>query len=232
MSAVSEERLVAPRPLVALPARLAVLLSGRGSNFEALALACSRGDVPGRIVAVVSDRPSAAGLSRADTLGLPWHVLDPKALGGRPAQEEALAEQLRAVRADVVCLAGYMRLLSPGFVERFRHRIVNIHPSLLPSFPGKDAQAQAIEHGVKVSGVTVHLVDAGVDSGPILAQEAVPVLDGDDAAGLAARILAVEHALYVRALSRFLEGGWELTGRRLTFPGEDPERSTGEAVPG
>lgn len=220
MIEVGEERVVAPRPLVALPARLAVLLSGRGSNFEALALACSRGELPGRIVVVASDRPAAAGLARAEALGLPSRLVDPKALGGRQGQEEALAELLTSFGADVVCLAGYMRLLSSAFVERFRHRIVNIHPSLLPSFPGKDAQAQAIAHGVKFSGVTVHLVDAGVDSGPILAQEPVPVLDGDDAERLSERILAVEHRLYVRALGRYLLGGWELSGRRLTFPGE------------
>ena len=208
----------APRPLVPLPARVAILLSGRGSNFESLADACAQGDVPARIVAVVSDRRDAAGLLRAEERGLPAHVLAPNELGGRVAQEARLTRLLEDVRADLVCLAGYMRLLSPAFVERFSLRILNVHPSLLPAFPGKEAQAQALAHGVRVSGATVHVVDAGVDSGPILAQEAVPVLDGDDPETLAARILLVEHRIYPAALRRFLEGGWSRSGRSLVFP--------------
>lgn len=219
MSAPGAEPLVAPAPLVPLPARLAVLLSGRGSNFESLADACDRGEVPARIVAVVSDRRDAPGLSRAEARGLATHVLVPRELGGREAQEARLARLLEEARVDVVCLAGYMRLLGPGFVGSFPLRILNVHPSLLPSFPGKEAQAQAVSHGVRVSGVTVHVVDAGMDSGPILAQEAVTVEDGDDAASLSARILPVEHRLYPQALRRFLEGGWRLSGRRLVFPG-------------
>ncbi|KAA0252687.1 phosphoribosylglycinamide formyltransferase [Acidobacteria bacterium ACD] len=220
MSGPGAEPVVAPTPLVPLPARLAVLLSGRGSNFESLADACARGDVPARIVAVVSDRRDAPGLSRAEARGLATHVLVPKELGGREAQEARLARLLEEARVDVVCLAGYMRILGPGFVASFPLRILNIHPSLLPSFPGKEAQAQAVAHGVRVSGVTVHVVDAGMDSGPILAQEAVTVADGDDAASLSARILPVEHRLYPQALRRFLEGGWRLGGRRLVFPPE------------
>ncbi len=220
MSGPGAEPVVAPTPLVPLPARLAVLLSGRGSNFESLADACARGEVPARVVAVVSDRRDAPGLSRAEERGLATHVLVPKELGGREAQEARLARLLEEARVDVVCLAGYMRILGPGFVARFPLRILNIHPSLLPSFPGKEAQAQAVTHGVRVSGVTVHVVDAGMDSGPILAQEAVTVADGDDAASLSARILPVEHRLYPQALRRFLEGGWRLSGRRLVFPPE------------
>ncbi len=208
----------APVPLVPLPARLAVLLSGRGSNFEALAEACGRGDVPARIVLVLSDRPDALGLRRAEERGVAVRAAAPRDFPSRAAHEAWVVDAVEASGADLVCLAGYMRLLSPAFIERFPLRIVNIHPSLLPSFPGKDAQAQALAHGVKVSGATVHLVDAGVDSGPILDQEAVPVEPGDDPASLAERILQVEHRLYPRALGVFLRGGWTLDGRRVRPP--------------
>ncbi|MFN7986057.1 MAG: phosphoribosylglycinamide formyltransferase [Thermoanaerobaculia bacterium] len=218
MSAVGGARFVAPVPWFPLPARLAVLLSGRGSNFEALADACARGELPARIVLVLSDRADARGLARAGARGLATAVEEREPGEKRAAHEERLARRIEASGADLVCLAGFMRVLSPAFVARFERRIVNVHPSLLPAFPGLEAQKQALEHGVKVAGATVHLVDAGTDTGPIAGQEAVPVLPGDDAERLAARILDVEHRLYAGTLARLLAGGWTVEGRRLTFP--------------
>ncbi|HEX7580527.1 MAG TPA: phosphoribosylglycinamide formyltransferase [Thermoanaerobaculia bacterium] len=208
----------APVPYVPLPARVAVFLSGRGSNFEALAEGCRTGEVPAEIVAVVSDRPDAPGLEAARRLGLDAVAVDRKLFPSRVAQEEALAELVRGRGADVICLAGFMRILSPSFVDRFRLRILNIHPSLLPAFPGKEAQAQALAYGVKVTGVTVHFVDSGMDSGPIVAQEAMPVEIGDDTASLSSRLLRVEHRLYRTSLRKVLEGGWMLTDRSVYFP--------------
>jgi phosphoribosylglycinamide formyltransferase-1 len=219
VTVVSGVPLVAPVPWFPLPARLAVLLSGRGSNFEALADACDRGELPARVVLVLSDRADAPGLGKARVRGLVAAVEERGTGEKRAAHEERLAGRIEAAGADVVCLAGFMRVLSAAFVTRFERRIVNIHPSLLPSFPGLEAQKQALEHGVKVSGATVHLVDAGTDTGPIAAQEAVPVLAGDDEKRLAARILEAEHRLYPSALARLLAGGWTVTGRTLDFPG-------------
>ncbi len=208
----------APVPWFPLPARLAILLSGRGSNFEALASACARGELPARIVLVVSDRADAAGLEKARAMGIPAQLEIRSAGEPRTAYETRLAWHLEAAGADLICLAGFMRVLSPAFVARFERRIVNVHPSLLPAFPGLEAQKQAFEHGVTVAGATVHLVDAGTDTGPIAGQEAVPVLPGDDVGALAARILCVEHRLYPAALGRLLAGGWSVVGRRLAFP--------------
>jgi phosphoribosylglycinamide formyltransferase 1 len=208
-----------PRPLVPLPAALAVLLSGRGSNFEALADACARGEIPARIVLVASDVPSAAGLEKARARGIPSKVIGTGPKVGRVHRESELSEALEAARPDLICLAGFMRILSGSFVARWPLRILNVHPSLLPSFPGLEAQAQALEYGVRVTGATVHFVDAGTDTGPIVAQAAVPVHPGDDAGALAARILPVEHMLYVASVRRVLEGGWWISGRRVTFPG-------------
>ena len=208
----------APAPYVPLPARIAVLLSGRGSNFEALADACASGSVPASIVLVASDKPDAVGLERARARGLTAIGLSAKELGGRAALEARLIELIAETRADLICLAGYMKILSPAFVDRFPHRILNIHPALLPSFPGVHAQEQAVLYGVRVSGVTVHFVDSGMDTGPIVDQRAVPVLGGDDADSLAARILPVEHQLYVEALGKVLKGGWKVDGRAVVFP--------------
>jgi len=158
---------VAPAPWFPLPARLAVLLSGRGSNFEALADACERRELAATVVLVLSDRADAPGLGKARSRGLPAVVEERLAGEARAAHEERLAMRIEAAAADLVCLAGFMRVLSPAFVARFERRIVNVHPSLLPAFPGLDAQKQALEHGVKVAGATVHLVDAGTDTGPI-----------------------------------------------------------------
>jgi phosphoribosylglycinamide formyltransferase 1 len=209
----------APIPYFTLPARIAVLLSGRGSNFEALAERCRSGELPARIVTVISDRPDAKGLETAVRLGLRAVAVDRKAYDGKTAHEAALAAAVRESGADLICLAGFMRILSPEFVARFPLRILNIHPSLLPAFPGKDAQAQAIAYGVKVAGVTVHFVDAGTDTGPVVAQESVPVGEGETAASLSARLLELEHRLYAEALRKVLKGGWMLNERSVSFRG-------------
>ncbi len=200
-----------------MAAPIAVLLSGRGSNFLALHAAIERGEVPARIVLVLSNAADAAGLARARELGLPAAAVPHQGEPGRRTHEEKVLAALWQAGAEWICLAGYMRRLSPDFVAAFRRRILNIHPSLLPAFPGLDAQAQAIAHGVKVSGCTVHLVDEGLDSGPIVVQRAVPVLDGDTAESLAARILEQEHRAYPEALRRLLTEPWRIEGRRLLF---------------
>jgi len=199
------------------PARLGVLLSGRGSNFLAIHGAIERGELPARIAMVVSNLPEAAGLARARELGLPARAIAHRDEPSRHAHEQKVLATLEEVGVEWVCLAGYMRLLSAELVGRFPRRIVNIHPSLLPAFPGLDAQGQALEHGVKVSGCTVHLVDEGLDSGPIVVQRCVPVEDGDTTESLAARILEQEHEAYPEALRRLLTEPWRLEGRRLVF---------------
>lgn len=200
-----------------MTARLGVLLSGRGSNFLALHGAVARGELPAEIALVASDMAEAPGLARARELGLEAVAVPRRGEPDRAAHEARVLAALAAARVDWVCLAGYMRLLSPAFVAAFPRRIVNIHPSLLPAFPGLDAQAQAIAHGVRVSGCTVHLVDEGLDSGPIVAQRPVPVVDGDTPATLSARILEQEHLAYPEALRRLLTEPWEIQGRRLLF---------------
>ncbi|MGH7378136.1 MAG: phosphoribosylglycinamide formyltransferase [Thermoanaerobaculia bacterium] len=198
--------------------RLGVLLSGRGSNFLAIQEAVACGELPAEIALVASDRPEAPGLARARELGLPAVALP--VLGDRAAQEGKLLAALQGAGVEWVCLAGYMRVLSPAFLAAFRERVLNIHPSLLPAFPGRNAQRQALEHGVKVSGCTVHLVDAGVDSGPIVVQRAVPVREDDSVETLAARILEQEHRAYPEALRRLLGEPWRLQGRKVVFEGE------------
>jgi phosphoribosylglycinamide formyltransferase-1 len=201
------------------PARLAVLLSGRGSNFLALHAAVERGELPAEIVLVGSDVAAAPGLARARELGLPALAVPRAGAPSREEQEARILAALDGAGAEWICLAGYMRLLSPGFVARHPRRIVNVHPSLLPSFPGLAAQRQALEHGVKVSGCTVHLVDEGLDSGPVVVQRAVPVLEDDTEETLAARILVEEHRAYPEAMRRLLTEPWEIVGRRLAFGG-------------
>jgi phosphoribosylglycinamide formyltransferase-1 len=196
--------------------RIAVLLSGRGSNLVALAEACARGEVPAEIVLAVSNRPDAPGLERARERGIAVAAIPGKGVA-REEHEHLVAEAIEAARARWVCLAGYMRLLSPTFVARFPQRIVNIHPALLPSFPGLDAQRQAWAYGVKVSGCTVHLVDSGCDSGPVVLQRTVPVLDDDTPETLAARILEQEHIAYPAAMRMLLTRRWRLDGRRVIF---------------
>ncbi|MEP0773019.1 MAG: phosphoribosylglycinamide formyltransferase [Acidobacteriota bacterium] len=197
-------------------ARLGVLLSGRGSNFVAIAEACRRGEVPAEIVLVLSNKADAAGLERARERGLPALAIPSRGLP-REEHEQRLIAALEAARVEWVCLAGYMRLLTPLFIARFFPRIVNIHPALLPAFPGVDAQHQAWEYGVKVAGCTVHLVDAGCDTGPIVLQRTVEVREDDTPERLSARILEQEHIAYPTALRRLLTRPWRLDGRRLVF---------------
>ena len=186
--------------------RLAILLSGRGSNFEAIADAVASGRIPrAEIVAVVSDVPGARGLSRARERGLPDYAVDRRRFAGRREHEAAILRILETARPDLVCLAGYMRLLSPEFVARYSGRILNIHPSLLPKFPGLEPQRRALEAGESVSGCTVHFVDETTDGGPIVLQRRVPILPQDTEETLSARILSVEHEAYPEAISRVLD---------------------------
>ncbi len=191
-----------------------VLVSGRGSNLQALLDAAAGGALGGRIAVVVSNVQTAPALDRARRAAVEALFRDHR---GRPrdAFDRELAGILHERGVDLVCLAGYMRLLSPGFIRAFAGRIVNVHPSLLPAFPGLDAQRQAWEHGVKWSGATVHLVDEGLDSGPIVLQEAVPVRDDDTPDALAARILEAEHRVYPRAVRILLDGRYKIEGRRV-----------------
>jgi phosphoribosylglycinamide formyltransferase-1 len=194
---------------------LGILLSGRGSNFEAIAKNVAAGQIPNaRIAIVISNRAEAAGVATAQRLGLTSLVIPSKGKDREQHDREVVAA-LQQHNVDLVCLAGYMRLLSPWFVRQFRHRILNIHPSLLPAFPGLEAQEQAFTYGVKVSGCTVHFVDEELDHGPIIVQKAVPVLDSDDEHSLAARILEQEHIAYSEAIGIVLEGKFEITGRTL-----------------
>jgi phosphoribosylglycinamide formyltransferase 1 len=195
--------------------RLGILISGRGSNMVALANAVRNQTIPNAsIAAVISDQSQAPGLERAKELGLPIAIVE--RLGRlREEHDRAIAEELRLRSVDFVCLAGYMRLLSSAFIKSFRNRILNIHPSLLPCFPGLDAQRQAIEHGVKWSGCTVHLVDETLDGGPIIAQKIVPVLDDDTEASLSERILTEEHQLYPEAVALIASGHYRIEGRRV-----------------
>lgn len=197
--------------------KLAILLSGRGSNFQAIHEAIQRRELPAEIVCVISNRPDAPGIQRARDFGYAAHVIDHKTFANRAAHEEAVLRVLDAARPDFVALAGYMRLLGAAFIERYRNRIVNIHPSLLPSFPGVDAQAQAVAYGVKVSGCTVHLVDEHLDAGPILVQRTVEVRDDDTGETLAARILDEEHEAYVDALKKLATRTWRVAGRKVIF---------------
>ncbi len=201
--------------------RLGILLSGRGSNFLALHDAVQGGEIPATIALVASNVETAPGLARARELGLPAAAFPHRGEPDRAAHEAKLLAAFHAARAEWICLAGYMRLLSPLFLKAFPRRVVNIHPSLLPAFPGVDAQAQALAHGVKLAGCTVHLVDEGLDSGPIVLQRAVAVRDDDTAEALAARILAEEHLAYPAAMRRLLAEPWEIRGRRLVFLGKD-----------
>ena len=195
--------------------RLCILISGRGSNFLAIAEAIASGKLTAEISVVISNRADAPGIAAARERGLNAVVLPSKGVD-RNVYGNQLIAVLEKAGADLICLAGYMRLLSTAFIRRFPLRIVNIHPSLLPSFPGLDVQQQALDYGVKVSGCTVHFVDEGsVDSGPIIKQAAVPVLDGDTAATLAERILKEEHRIYSEAIALVLSGKWRIEGRRV-----------------
>jgi phosphoribosylglycinamide formyltransferase-1 len=194
--------------------RLGILLSGRGSNFEAIANSIAERRLYAEIALVISNRPDAQGLMTARQRGLPAICLPSKGVDRETYDQSVLAE-LQNAGVDFVCLAGYMRLLSRGFIQAYVGRILNIHPSLLPAFPGLNAQKQALEHGVKISGCTVHFVDEDLDAGPIIAQAAVPVLDCDTVESLSARILAEEHRIYTEALQQVVTGKYRVEGRRV-----------------
>jgi phosphoribosylglycinamide formyltransferase-1 len=194
---------------------LGILLSGRGSNFEAIAKNVDSGKIPdARIAIVISNKPDAGGLETARRLGLMAVAIPSKGVP-REEHDRAVVAALREKNVDLVCLAGYMRLLSPWFVQQFPRRIMNIHPSLLPAFPGLEAQEQAFAYGVRVSGCTVHFVDEELDHGAIIVQKAVEVLDGDDERTLAERILEQEHLAYTQAINLVLGGKYKVVGRRL-----------------
>jgi len=194
--------------------RLGILLSGRGSNFEAIADSIEAGRLEAEIAVVISNSPRAKGLERARQRGLRAVCIPSKAME-RESYDRLVVAELRDARVELVCLAGFMRLLSSYFVAKFPQRILNIHPSLLPSFPGLEAQAQALEHGVKYTGCTVHFVDERLDAGPVLVQKAVPVLDSDSEQTLAARILEQEHVAYTEAIRLVLSGDFRVEGRRV-----------------
>jgi len=195
--------------------RIGVLLSGRGSNFEALADSVAAGRIPNAEIAlVVSNREGAPGIERANARGIATRVIPSKGLE-REVFDRQVAAILQEAQVALVCLAGYMRLLSPYFVATFPQRILNIHPSLLPSFPGLEAQKQALDYGAKFSGCTVHFVDENLDAGPIILQSAVPILDADTVDSLSARILKEEHRLYTEAVNIVLEGNYKIVGRRV-----------------
>jgi phosphoribosylglycinamide formyltransferase-1 len=214
-------------PSAKSPFRLGILLSGRGSNFLAIAESIRAGKLPGvEIAIVISNIAEAPGIAAAAELGLPHAVLISK--GRKRAEHDAdVTALLKAHNVDLVCLAGYMRLLSPEFVAAFPHRILNIHPSLLPAFPGLDAQQQAFDYGVKVAGCTVHFVDEELDHGAIVLQRSIPVLETDDAHSLAERILAEEHIAYTEAVARVASGEYVIRGRRYVKAGNKGPRKQG-----
>ena len=197
--------------------KIGILISGRGSNMTAIAEAVGSGRIPdSEVVVVISDKKSAQGLEKAQTRGIEALAVTRNSRT-REAHDAEIISELKRRGVELVCLAGYMRLLSKDFIRAFPDRIINIHPSLLPSFPGLDAQRQAIEYGVKISGCTVHFVDEHLDHGAIILQKAVEVLDTDTAETLSARILEHEHALYIEALRKIIEGNYEIAGRRVLF---------------
>lgn len=195
--------------------RLGVLISGRGSNLQALIDAVGDGTLAARIAVVISNKANAGGLDRARVAGIETLCLDHRTFGSRDEYDTTIARELRARRVSLVCLAGFMRLVGPQLLGAFPNAILNVHPSLLPAFPGVDAQRQALEHGVKVSGATVHLVSGELDGGPIVLQSAVPVRDDDNVDLLSARILIEEHRLYPQAVGLILDRPWRVEGRRF-----------------
>ncbi|NLO21011.1 MAG: phosphoribosylglycinamide formyltransferase [Syntrophomonadaceae bacterium] len=197
--------------------KLAVLASGRGSNFDAIGQAIERKDLNARIVVLISDQSQAPALAKAAGRGIETLPISPRDYSGRDAYEECLVRELEARQVDLVVLAGYMRLVGKVFLQAYEHRVLNIHPALLPSFPGLHAQQQALDYGVKISGCTVHLVDEGMDSGPIILQKAVAVLDSDDEEALSQRILKEEHQIYWQALQLIAEGRVWIDGRRVVI---------------
>ncbi|HHQ44876.1 MAG TPA: phosphoribosylglycinamide formyltransferase [Candidatus Altiarchaeales archaeon] len=200
--------------------RIGVLASGRGSNLQSIIDNVESGFIPAEIVVVISDKPRVFALERAQKHGIEGLYVNPKDFGKREDFDARLVEELRARKVDLVLLAGYMRLITPGFVKAFKDRIMNIHPALLPNFPGLHGQRDALDYGVKISGCTVHFVDDDVDHGPIIVQAAVPVLEDDDEASLSKRILGQEHRIYPLAVKWFCEGKLKVRGRRVEVKGE------------
>jgi len=202
-------------PTPTIHRRIGVLISGRGSNLQAIVDAIAERRLDATVAVVISNRSDAAGLQRVRAAGIEGLHLAPREFSDRDAYDSAIVRELRARDVSLVCLAGYMRLVGPALLDAYRDRILNIHPSLLPAFPGLDAQKQALEHGVRVAGATVHLVTSELDGGPIVLQAAVPVLDDDTVETLSARILVEEHRLYPEAIAILLAGGWRVDGRRF-----------------
>ena len=196
---------------------LAVLISGRGSNLKAIVEAIAEGRLRARVAVVISNRADAPGLSVARAAGIETRVMPHGDYASRDAYDQALADEIATHRVKLVCLAGFMRRLGPSFCAAFPNAILNVHPALLPSFPGTNAQRQAFDHGVKVTGVTVHFGTPELDAGPIVMQAAVPVLEDDTPESLANRMLKVEHEIYPQAIQRVLDGGWTIEGRRVIF---------------
>lgn len=212
----------------ASPLRVGVLVSGRGSNLQAIIDASEAGKLDATVVVVISDVADAYALQRARKHGIPPVFVDPKGHASRDAFDESLISVLTKHEVELVCLAGYMRVLSPRLINDFRHRIMNIHPALLPSFPGLHVQRKALHHGVKFSGCTVHFADEGVDTGPIIIQAVVPTFDDDSDETLSARILRYEHQIYPRAIQLFAEGRLHVEGRRVFCKGSEADRPVRE----
>lgn len=196
-----------------MPINIAFLVSGRGSNLQVIIDAIEEGSLNAKIVCVISNVPSALAIEKADKHNIPTIVIDNKKFADRESYEDKILEELKNYHVDLICLAGYMRILGPKIISEYKWKIMNIHPALLPSFPGMDAQKQALEYGVKITGCTVHFVDGGCDTGPIILQRAVDVLEGDTEDALSARILMEEHKLYPEAVKLFAERRIEIQGR-------------------
>lgn len=207
---------------------IVILISGRGSNMGSLLAAVAAGTLPVRVAAVLSNRPDAAGLQSAAAQGVPTRVVDHKQFADRAAFDAAMSEAIDAFAPDLVVLAGFMRILSEGFVRRYEGRLMNIHPSLLPAFPGLHTHRKALDEGVRVHGCTVHFVTPTLDHGPVVVQAAVPVLDDDDEAALAARVLAQEHRVYPQAVRWFAEGRLRLVGQRVLL--DAPQDAAGALI--
>ncbi|MEW6346865.1 MAG: phosphoribosylglycinamide formyltransferase [Paraburkholderia sp.] len=203
--------------------KLVILISGRGSNMEAIVRACSHEGWPAQVAAVIANRPDAAGLEFAASHGIATAVVDHRQFPDRESFDAALARQIDAFTPDLVVLAGFMRVLTSGFVDHYAARMLNVHPSLLPSFAGLKTHQQALDAGVRLHGASVHFVTSQLDHGPIVIQSAVPVQDGDDAAALAERVLATEHVIYPRAVRWFVEGRLALDGLRVTLTPPEPQ---------
>lgn len=208
--------------------KLGVLVSGRGSNFQAIIDGTLQGKIDAVVKVVLSDTATAYALERARRHDINTAFVDPKQYPSRQAFDKAVVQILKKYDVDLVCLAGFMRLLTPAFINEYRNRIMNIHPALLPSFPGLHAQRKALDHGVKFSGCTVHFVDEGIDTGPIIIQAVVPILDDDTEDTLSERILRYEHQIYPKAIQLFAEGRLEVRGRRVFCKGSEEEPREGK----